>query len=444
MGQFDNIVLEFLERPDSAVPIISDDEFFRKSLRAVFQKALGIKREVMRAFSNPTAALKYLNQRMERKQPTLLFCESIIQGRQTTSFIASLKTTHPELMIIALVFETRREDIAYLYEVGANNVIAKPASANNILEKMAFTIKPHGKLSELVHAAKEFLRLEEYSKVLKVCKRILTIKPSSPTALMLIGDACLAMGDRGRALSAYEQAHVSASVFIEPIKRLVSFHEGHNQDEHLKYMEKLDKLSPLHAGRKKDIGMVHLGKGDQPVAELYFDKAMKCVEREAQDFVVNMAESIANVVQDHSPYLTEKYLSRVLDTKKDNLSRDDLETFNRLGIALKAQGKWKEAVACYRKALNIMPDDEGLYYNMGLAFFEGKQISEAAESFSRALRINPELNQGNVVVSVNLANVFYEAREYKRSLKFVESALKIDAGNATASQLHYRLKARLK
>ncbi len=444
MGQFDSIVLEFLERPVSAVPIISDDEFFCKSLRAVFKKALGIKREVMQVFPKPSAALKYLNQRMEREQPTLLFCEGAIQGRQTTSFIASMKVTHPDLMIIALVFATRREDIAYLYEVGANNVIAKPASANNILEKMAFTIKPHGKLTLLVRAAKEFLRSGEHAKVLKVCKKILTLKPGSPTALMLIGDACMSMGDRDRALAAYEQAHANAGVFIEPLKRLISFYEGVDADEHLKYLEKLDKLSPLHADRKKDIGVVHLGKGNQPVAELYFDKAMKCVEREAQDFVVNMAESIASVVQKHSPYLTEKYLAQALDAKEGNLSRDDLGTFNRLGIALKAQGKWQEAIECYRKALKIVPTDEGLHYNMGLAFFEGGRVNEAVASFSNALRFNPELNHGNVVVSINLANVFYEAHEYKRSLQFAEHVLEIDAGNANASQLCERLKTRLK
>lgn len=443
MGQFDNAVIEFLTQPGAAVPIISDDDLFKKNLRSVFQKFLGVKREVLHSFSRPTAALKYLKQRLSRKQPTLLFCEGILGGRQTTDFIATIKTAYPELMIIALVAETRREDIAYLYEVGCNNVIAKPASANNILEKMAFTVRPQGKLPKLISMGKAMLRAGEYQKALTICQSVFKIKPGSPTGLMLVGDAHLGLGDRVRALEAYEQAHLNAHVFIEPIKRLAEFHKDHDEEAYLSYLNKLDKLSPLHAGRKRDIGVVHLHKGNTQKAEAYFDKAMEYANREATGIISGMAESIAGAVQDASPGLAEKYLYQALDAKGANLGRADLETFNRLGIALKAQGKWKDSISCYEKALEVAPRDEGLHYNLGMAYFEGRLMREAREACAKALELNPTLYRGNRTVSANLANVFYEVGGLEQALECIDHALELDPRNATALQLKKRIQTRM-
>ncbi|MBU1247992.1 MAG: tetratricopeptide repeat protein [Proteobacteria bacterium] len=443
MSLTDNIVMDFLTNPVAAVPIISDDESFKKNLKAVFQKSLGIKREVVHSFQQTTQALKYLDDRLSKGYPTVLFCEGTLNGRATSGFLATIKSSYPELKVIALVSEIRRDDIAYLYEVGCDNVIAKPASANNVLEKMANAIKPQGQLSKYVSVAKSLLRSGENDKVLVVCKKILELKPGSPAALMLAGDAYLAEGDRPKALVFYEKAHKSSEVYLEPIKRLVDFYRGYDDGMYLHYMEILDKLSPLHAERKKDIGVVYLDRGDQPVAELYFDKAMECADREASNIVAGMAESIARAVQDCSPYMAEKYLSQALDAKQDSLTREDLETFNRLGIALKAQGKWKEAVECYRKALGIAPKDEGLHYNMGMALFEGRRSMDAHQAFCKALALNPALFRGNGVVSTNLANAFYEAGDYAKGLEFAAHALELNPTNKNAAQLVERLKARV-
>ncbi|MGE4504155.1 MAG: tetratricopeptide repeat protein [Desulfovibrionaceae bacterium] len=439
MGQYDGIVLEYFDNANAAVPIISDDELFKKNLRSVFQKTLVIKREVVHSFQKPSAALRYLTDRLQRRLPTLLFCEGSIQGRPTTDFLATLKATHPELLVIALVVETRREDIAYLYEIGCNNVIAKPASANNIVEKMAFSIRPQGKLTEYVSAAKSFLQRREYQKVLTICRKILELKPGSPTALMLVGDVFLATGERRKAQSAYEEAHRNAELFIEPIKRLAEFHRDHDDEQHLHFLRKLDKLSPLHAGRKRDIGLAHMRRGEQPEAEQYFDKAMECARREAASIVSGMAESIANVVQEESPVMAEKYLSQALDAKKDNLTQADLETFNRLGIALKAQGKWQEAVDCYKKALGIAPRDEGLYYNLGMAYFEGRKSREAAKAFATALEISPTFYRGNEVVTTNLANAAYEARDFEGARRFATHALELNPKNSHALEIMRRI-----
>ncbi|MGE4468557.1 MAG: tetratricopeptide repeat protein [Desulfovibrio sp.] len=433
--RYDGIVLEYLEKPHCTVFIVSDDELFKKNLRTTLNKTLGLKYDVLEAYDSTAAVIKPLKARLDHGYPVLIFVEGLLRGKLTTDFITTLKAQHPEAKIIALVGEGRREDVAYLYEVGANNVIAKPASVNNIIEKMAFTIRPQGKLTEIVHLTKRLLAAKQYDKVLPLCEKILKIKPGSPTGLMLKGDAFLGLGKRERALQAYLEAHENAKLFIEPLKRLAAFYHGADDDMYLQYMKKLDRLSPLHAERKRDIGEAHLAKGDMSTAEKYFDQAIECATREASAIIENMAESIAQRVQGRSPHLAEKYLSKMLDAKKGHWGRADLVTFNKLGIALKLQGKWEEAIENYRKALKIAPDDEGLYYNIGVAYFEGGRLQEAVNSFARALKINPELHKGNDRVAFNLANVFYRAGGVTRAEQYLEDALEANPNNQQAKQL---------
>ncbi|MGE4290608.1 MAG: tetratricopeptide repeat protein [Desulfovibrio sp.] len=434
-ARYDSIVLEYLEKPNCIVFIVSDDELFKKNLRATLNKTLGLKQDLLESYDSPAAVVKPLKAHLDHGHPVLLFVEGMLRGKLTTDFIITLKAQNPEIKIIALVSEGRREDIAYLYEVGANNVIAKPASVNNIIEKMAFTIRPQGKLTEIVHLAKRMLLARQYDKVLPLCEKILKIKPGSPTGLMLKGDAFLGLGKRDRALEAYLEAHESAKLFIEPLKRLAAFYQGADNDIYLSYLKKLDKLSPLHAERKRDIGEVHLVRGEMDSAEKYFDQAIECATREASAIIESMAESIAQRVQGRSPYLAEKYLSRMIEAKKDNLTRSDLETFNRLGIALKLQGKWEEAIENYRKALRIAPDDEGLHYNVGVAYFEGGRTQDAVNSFARAVKLNPEFHKGNDRVSYNLANVFYRAGSMPRAEQYLKDALEANPDNAQARKL---------
>lgn len=60
-------------------------------------------------------------------------------------------------------------------------------------------------------------------------------------------------------------------------------------------------------------------------------------------------------LQDSDPVQAEKYLRQCLEIKGQNLSADDLSTFNQLGISLRKQGRWKDAITEYKKALKIIP-----------------------------------------------------------------------------------------
>ena len=443
-GLYDRIVFDYLDKTDHILLVASEDPVFIKILRAAINKTVGVKRDCLYIVPDLATASKGIRDYSDRKLSTILFLERMLRGRPTTEFIANVKNLFPDQKIIVLVSETRKENIAYFYELGVNNVIAKPASTNNVIEKLAFTIKPQGKLSELMDLGKGFLAKGDHKQVLKVAEKILALKPGSPAGLMLRGDAYLEMGRRDDAVAAYMEAHESSGLYLEPLKRLANVFKDHDQERYLEYLKKLDKLSPLHTERKCEIGKVHVDKGEINLAEKYFDQAIAAATQEAMNVIGVIAENIADAVGETSPELSEKYLAKMLESKGDLLSREDLVHFNRLGMALRRQGKWQEAIANYEKALSVAPDDEGLYYNIALAHNDGGKKREALRALHKALEINPRFYQSSANVAFMVGSIFSDNGNSKDAAVYLETAVQLDPGHAEAQALLERCRKRMK
>ena len=59
------------------------------------------------------------------------------------------------------------------------------------------------------------------------------------------------------------------------------------------------------------------------------------------------------------------------------INPDDADAHNNLGIALRQKGKVDEAIAHYKKALQINPDDAEAHNNLGAALFQKGKVDEA-------------------------------------------------------------------
>jgi len=430
--KYDSIVYDYFEKKGGVVVLISEDPLFKRTLASTILKTIGSKRDCLSAFENVELGLKKLRDFHKSNIDCTVFIERMLGGRPSTDTIITLKKILPELKIIVLVGETRRENIAYFYEIGVNNVISKPASMNNIIEKLAFTIKPQGKLSELMGLGQRLLTAGKLKETLAICDKILSLKANSPAGLMLRGDVLLEQNDRAGAIDCYLKAHESSHLYLEPLKKLAGAYEGVDEEERLKYLKKLDKLSPLNTERKTDIGTVYLKQKKMDIAEKYFDQAIEAATREAMTHVGQVAERISEAVGQASASMSEKYLAKVIETRGSALNKDDITLFNKLGIALRGQGKWREAIDNYVRALEISPKDEGLHYNMAMAWFDGGNLREAAKCVDKALAINPKFYAESVAASVNLGTIFSDLRRPKEALPFFENALRLNPGHEVA------------
>ena len=72
------------------------------------------------------------------------------------------------------------------------------------------------------------------------------------------------------------------------------------------------------------------------------------------------------------------------------LKPDYAEAHNNLGNALKDQGKLDEAVACYRRALELKPDYAEAHNNLGNVLKDQGKLDEAVACYRRALELKPD------------------------------------------------------
>ena len=69
--------------------------------------------------------------------------------------------------------------------------------------------------------------------------------------------------------------------------------------------------------------------------------------------------------------------------------------FNDLGIQLRKNGLFGEAVDYYSRALKLSPDDENLHFNLARSHFEKKEWLPCLRHLCLAMELNPNLEQGH-------------------------------------------------
>jgi tetratricopeptide (TPR) repeat protein len=434
---YDDDVREFVALHNGLFLLVSNDALFNKNLRATLLRHLTIKEDCVHNIYTVEDLQNKIKRLRANNRKLLVFIERELNGRNTSDLIRYIKSDYStDVFVVALTTEVDRDKLVLLHELGANNIITKPISPDTLIEKIAFTVKPRGQLGELMDQGRQFLDSGNPAEAARIAKQVLELKPQSPSGLLLMGDALRHMGKRDEALRAYVQAEKGAKLFLDPLKKIAELHreDGNTVDE-LKILERLDRLSPLNVDRKVDIGTGYIKLGDTDKAKTAFDQAVRIAGKDAIDAVSRVTQAIAARCMEAAPELSEQYLRQTLSTRKDILDRSDIETFNRLGLILRRQGKWQDSIVEYRKALKISPDDAGLFYNISMAFTEGRQYLEAHQHLERALAINPDLWRTSEAICCNIATVFRRYGKRDSALLYLKKALEINPDYEKAKAL---------
>jgi tetratricopeptide (TPR) repeat protein len=101
---------------------------------------------------------------------------------------------------------------------------------------------------------------------------------------------------------------------------------------------------------------------------------------------------------------------------------------NNLGNVLAGHRRVEEAIAHYRKALEINPDDVKVHNNLGAALAHGGQIEEAIAHYRRALEINPD----DVEAHSNLGVALAGRGRVDEAIAHYRKALEINVDDADA------------
>jgi arabinofuranosyltransferase len=105
-----------------------------------------------------------------------------------------------------------------------------------------------------------------------------------------------------------------------------------------------------------------------------------------------------------------------------DIAPDDAKAHNDLGLLLFGRGQIDEAMAEYRKALEIKPDFAQAHNNLGLVLAGCGQSDEAIAEYQKALRIKPKF----AAAQYNLGNVLLGRGQFDEAVAHYRQALMIE------------------
>ncbi len=251
-----------------------------------------------------------------------------------------------------------------------NAVLDKKASPPpvEVHLKVGYAYMENGMLNE---AMREFERARE-------------LKPKSARIPLAMAQIYEGMGDHRKAEELFNVAVSYNPRFVKGYHTLADFQmRMGNEAAAMTALKAATDLSPNNPDRQVEFGKLLIKAGRPEEAELAFKNALKHSSKNA-DLHTEIGEA----------YLAAGMDDRAAEAFRGSLTiTEDINVYNRLGIALRRKKRFKEAIQEYRKALAIAPNDEVLYYNIGRALLEDGQGDAAVMAFKKALQIDPDFQE---------------------------------------------------
>jgi len=435
--KYQDVIYDFVDEMGGLFYVISQDRSFFQNLYNALNKELGIEQEFIRMGTSVQQAAKEIEVFCEHGKRPFIFMEHVLRGASTLNYLRHVKTKLTQCPVIILSYEVRKGTLSQYHESGADSFITKPASVNVLIEKIAFTLAPQTMLEALIREGKQALEDNDFEAAVAKARDILEMKPNSAVGFMLLGDALKGLARREEALRAYQSAEKNGDMFIEPLKRILElYEEDGNEEGRLEYLIKLDELSPMDLERKLEVAGLLVGKDRADDAEPYIDSGIEMAGgKKGAEISLEFAERLMNV----DAVLSEKYFRGSIQSSKKAKAALKPLMYNRLGLALRKQGRWRDAVSEYEEAEQLAPNDENIQFNMAMALAEGKQWGQAASRVDKALTINPSFYKGNAIVCYHMATIYKLAKLGPKALEFFRNVQAIDPAYKDTPQQIERL-----
>ena len=429
-------LVEFLDLDRGVFFAVSDDAAFLAGFEDLLLKGLLLPRERVRTARDGADFFRQVRLPFFADKRLLLVVERRLAGSDARELVRQARAFLDTCRVLVRTARVDREVLTLLHEEGVDNFVAQGAGDAALLEKMAATVRPAGKLGQILDQARSLAGRGRHEEALRLADKALELKPGSATALVLRGDALRGLARPEEAREAYVAAAGAAPMFLEPLKRLAElYREQGDRPRRLECLARLDALSPMNVRRKVELGALLLATGERERAVECFDAAVARVTEEAMGLIEEVRLSIADACLERDPALAERYYRSVIEARKEGFRRSDVAVFNRLGLALRRQGHWAEAVAEYKKALQVAPGDENLHFNVAVALAEGGEGASAAATLDWVLAKNPGFGQDSDALSYQMGAILVAAGRPAEARARLEHALALSPGHEAARTL---------
>ena len=295
----------------------------------------------------------------------------------------------------------------------------------------------------------------------EICKKILKKQPDNGEVLYFMGVIYSQLGNHDLAIQTIKKSLQSYPNNPDAYHLLgMSFQEIRQLDDAVEYFQKTIQYSPDYAEAYNNLGNVYKEKRQfeeaigcyQKAVELkpdlataYYNLGVIYQEKKDYDEAINYYKKALRY--DPSNHNMQNILGMALYTKgqlngdvsslreSEKVFRqilkfhpNDFGSYCNLGSALKLQGKMTEAIDSYRKAVDLNPDFTEAHYNLGVALQETGHGDEAIRYYQKAIELDPNYSE----TYNNLGVLFQEKSQFDDALGYFQKALAFDNNAARA------------
>lgn len=140
---------------------------------------------------------------------------------------------------------------------------------------------------------------------------------------------------------------------------------------------------------------------------------------EAEDMYLNPDEIYGQGLRNLLDLEKEHGFSGTLDYFKNDY--EDISWYDR-GCSLMNQEKYKEAIECFDKAIELNPDDSDAWFNKGYSYYELDEPDKELMCYEKVLEINPE--DGDAWY--NKGCVLYDKGLYKEAIECYDMVMELE------------------
>jgi tetratricopeptide (TPR) repeat protein len=284
--------------------------------------------------------------------------------------------------------------VSALGEWEANDFLVKPFSLEVLTQRIKAILKRVQSPEEILFRQAEQLKsMGATQDALELIEKAEAESRLSLAKWMNAKGECLMQnGDIEGAVAEFKKSMEIGKIYITAYKNFaVGQQKLGNYDEAIEALKYAESISPKDNDRTMILGSLLLKTGHKEQAKKYFDNAIKrCNENEKESALKQVAELYleAGLYEEAET----KYVASL------EFSPEDVEIYNRIGLTLRKQKKYEEALQCYNQILKIRPDHPGIYYNMGILFMARGDFNTAQKHFEKALSKDPQLEAAKAML----------------------------------------------
>jgi len=188
-----------------------------------------------------------------------------------------------------------------------------------------------------------------------------------------------------------------------------------NYNEAIPLLEKAIKADPNYVDAYLALRQVYLEVGDTNKALAICKEKFGCFPDAESNR--KMAKAIASLYA----MIGEPEKAELLFKKVIKEFPEDANSYDLYASYLESQGRYDEALNNYKKAYQYNPDDSGVAFRLGNAYFERKRYREAVKFFKKA----KEAFVDDIEIIKKLAECYSELGEYGNAIEEYKSIIKI-------------------